>query len=102
MNKGDIMWKCQKCDRLINNHIFESGLGWRQCVCGEWYWSFNKFIIDKDDEIKVNIESLIDKTPDILTEKAYRDGYSRGFEEGDTIGYSDGFDDGYDKGRGVI
>jgi len=87
MKKGDVMWKCPNCGRIIPDPLYMMRKNYGQCPCGEWYWELDKFIIDKDDKININIELLI--------EKAYRNGYSRGYEEGKDREYSEGFGDGY-------
>ena len=98
MNKGDIVYKCPNCDRLIPYDAYIMRKCYVQCQCGIPYYDFRHFIFDKDDEIKVDLEVQVEKTIDELIEKSYRDGYSRGYEEGEESGYSEGFDDGYEEG----
>ena len=85
--KDNVMWRCPRCDRLIPDFVHQARQSFDKCPCGTWFWEFNKFPLDMDDVITVNIGHVI--------EKAYRDGYSRGYEEGDENGYTDGYDEGY-------
>lgn len=110
MNKNDVMWKCNICDRIIPDSLYMVAKMHGVCECGEqYYWQFDKFILDKDNEIckSINISDDIEqKVKDIIKdnleaefEKTYRDGYSRGYEEGEESGYFHGYSEGYDTGR---
>jgi hypothetical protein len=52
MNKGDIMWKCPSCGRLIDSTVWSNvNMRW-SCICGDAHaYEFNRFIIDIDDRI---------------------------------------------------
>ena len=100
MKKDDIMWKCPYCGRIIPDMSYIIRKDHGQCPCGAWYWELNMFMLDKDDEITVDLETAVEKTIEQLIEGAYRDGYSRGFEAGDEHGYADGYDEGYKDNKG--
>ena len=89
MNRYDVMWKCPLCDRMIPDSLYMVAKMHGVCECKEqYYWQFDKFILDKDDKISESIDisdeveqevrDIIKNSLEVEFEKTYLDGYSRG------------------------
>lgn len=79
MNRGDVMYKCPKCDRLISEFSYlltDSSSNCPHCDTPIMY--YESFKIGKSDDIdQLTIAELLNRE----IEKIYLDGYKNGYKE---------------------
>ena len=100
MNRYDVMWKCPLCDRMIPDSLYMVAKMHGVCECKEqYYWQFDKFIIDKDDKIGESIDipddieqevrDIIKNSLEVELGETYLDGYYTGYKTGYNERYKD-------------
>ena len=97
MDEYDVTWKCPECGSIIPNSLYMMRKDFDKCCkCGKWYWEFDKFTLDRNDEILVDIETRVEQVIGEMIKDSYSEGYYNGYRKGDLEGYDRGY---FDAGR---